>query len=237
MAKFRDILNYYRPYQSLAIFSIAAASFFEIVDLLVPYAIGQILNVLSGQPIDKVVQSAIALVANLTDLPQNKFLSLAVLLGLIFVVTVIRAPIQVWSSWWFHWYIALRSRSQQFQKSLEKILTLPLEFYDENNPGRIAGRVAKGLENHTWIYPEIAGQLIPKLLRILGIFVVIWLIEWRIGLLFLVSFVLILSFHLKDLQQIIEQERRLDNTWKILKAVTRKSSPILKQSKLLPPKL
>ena len=210
MAKFRDILNYYRPYRSLAIFSIAAASFFEIVDLLVPYAIGQILNVLSGQPIDKVVQSAIALVANLTDLPQNKFLSLAVLLGLIFVVTVIRAPIQVWSSWWFHWYIALRSRSQQFQKSLEKILTLPLEFYDENNPGRIAGRVAKGLENHTWIYPEIAGQLIPKLLRILGIFVVIWLIEWRIGLLFLVSFVLILSFHLKDLQQIIEQERRLD---------------------------
>ena len=210
MAKFRDILNYYRPYRSLAIFSIAAASFFEIVDLLVPYAIGQILNVLSGQPIDKVVQSAIALVANLTDLPQNKFLSLAVLLGLIFVVTVIRAPIQVWSSWWFHWYIALLSRSEQFQKSLEKILTLPLEFYDENNPGRIAGRVAKGLENHTWIYPEIAGQLIPKLLRILGIFVVIWLIEWRIGLLFLVSFVLILSFHLKDLQQIIEQERRLD---------------------------
>lgn len=210
MANFRDILNYYRPYWAIAIFSIAAASIFEIIDLLVPYAIGQILNVLSSQPVDSIVLWAIAFVANLTNLPQNKFLSLAVLLGLIFVVTVIRAPLQVWLSWWFHWYIALRSRSQQFQKSLEKILTLPLEFYDENNPGRIAGRVARGLENHTWIYPEIAGQLIPKLLRILGIFVVIWLIEWRIGLLFLVSFVLILSFHLKDLQQIIKQERRLD---------------------------
>ncbi len=210
MANFRDILNYYRPYWAIAIFSIAAASIFEIIDLLVPYAIGQILNVLSSQPVDGIVLWAIAFVANLTNLPQNKFLSLAVLLGLIFVVTVIRAPLQVWLSWWFHWYIALRSRSQQFQKSLEKILTLPLEFYDENNPGRIAGRVARGLENHTWIYPEIAGQLIPKLMRILGIFVVIWLIEWRIGLLFLVSFLLILSFHLKDLQQIIKQERRLD---------------------------
>lgn len=210
MANFRDILNYYRPYWAIAVFSITAASIFEIIDLLVPYAIGQILNVLSSQPVDSGVLWAIAIVANLTNLPQNKFLSLAVLLGLIFVVTVIRAPLQVWLSWWFHWYIALRSRSQQFQKSLEKILTLPLEFYDENNPGRIAGRVARGLENHTWIYPEIAGQLIPKLLRILGIFVVIWLIEWRIGLLFLVSFVLILSFHLKDLQQIIKQERRLD---------------------------
>ena len=86
-----------------------------------PYAIGQILNVLSGQNVDSGVVWAIALVADVTNLPQNKFLSLGVLLGLIFVVTVIRAPMQVWLSWWFHWDIALRSRSQQFQKSLEKI--------------------------------------------------------------------------------------------------------------------
>ena len=210
MAKFRDILNYYRPYQAIAIFSIAAASIFEIIDLVVPYTIGQILNVLSGQPVDSVVLWAIAGIANLTQMPQNQFLSLAVLLGLIFLVTVVRAPIQVWSSWWFHWDIALRSRSDQFQKSLEKILTLPLEFYDENNPGRIAGRVARGLENHTWAYPEVAGQLIPKLFRVLGIFVIIWLIEWRIAVLFLASFVLIISFTLKDLKQLMEQEQRLD---------------------------
>jgi len=67
-----------------------------------------------------------------------------------------------------------------------------LEFYDENNPGRIAGRVARGLANHTWTYPEIAGQLIPKLARVLGIFVIIWFIEWRIAILFLISFVFIL---------------------------------------------
>lgn len=210
MAKFRDILNYYRPYRSLAIFSIAAASFFEIVDLLVPYAIGQILNVLSGQPIDKVVQSAIAFVANLTHLPRNQFLSLAVLVGLVFLVTVVRAPIELWSTWWFHWSIALRSRRDQAQNAIAKILTLPLEFYDENNPGRIAGRVARGLENHTWTYPEIAGQLIPKLFRVMGIFVIILVIEWRIGLLFLVSFLFILGFSLKGLKQIMDQERRLD---------------------------
>lgn len=210
MAKFRDIINYYRPYWAIAVFSIAAASIFEIIDLVVPYGIGQILNVLSGQPLDEPVQNAIALTANLTQLPQNKFLSLAVLMGLIFVVTVVRAPIQVWSSWWFHWDIALRSRRDQFQKAIEKILTLPLEFYDENNPGRIAGRIARGLENHTWTYPEIAGQLIPKLFRVLGIFVIIWFIEWRIAILFLVSFVFILSFSLRDLKHLMDQERRLD---------------------------
>jgi ATP-binding cassette, subfamily B, bacterial len=210
MAKFQDILKYYDRYRAIAIFSIAAASIFEIVDLVVPYVIGQILNVLSGQPLDRPIQNAIATVANLTQLPQNRLLSLAVLMGLIFLVTVVRAPIQLWSTWWFHWDIALRTRRDHFKKTVAKILTLPLEFYDENNPGRIAGKIARGLENHAWTYPEIAGQMIPKLFRVLGIFVVILLIEWRIALLFLLSFVVILSLTLKDLSQLMEQERRLD---------------------------
>lgn len=210
MATFKDIVNYYRPYHAIAIFSIAAASIFEVVDLVVPYAIGQILNVLSRQPLDNPVESVIAFFSQVTGLPQNQLFSLGVLLGLIFVVTVIRAPIQLWSTWWFHWDIALRSRRDRARTTIEKILTLPLEFYDENNPGRIAGRVARGLENHTWTYPEIAGQLIPKLFRVLGIFIIILLIEWRIAVLFLVSFVVILGISLKDLKQLMEQERKLD---------------------------
>ncbi len=210
MAKFQDILNYYRPYQKVAIFSIAASSIFEIIDLVVPYVMGQILNVLSGQPLDRAVQNAIAVTGELTNTPPNRLLSLGVLLSLIFLVTVVRAPIQPWVSGWFHWDIALRSRRDQSQKALEKILTLPLEFYEENNPGRIAGRIGKGISNYTWTYPEVAGQLIPKLWRVVGIFALIWLIEWRIALLFLVSFVFILSFSLKNFQQLMEKERRLD---------------------------
>lgn len=210
MAKFADVVGYYRPYKTIALFSITAASVFEIIDLVVPYTIGQILNVLSGQRLDSPVQTAIATVATLTGIPANKILSLSVLLAIIFFVTVVRAPIQPWISSWFHWDIALRSRRDNSQKALEKILTLPLEFYDENNPGRIAGRVARGISNHTWTYPEVAGQLIPKLARVLGIFVIILLIEWRIAILFFLSFVLILSFSLKNLRDLIQVEERLD---------------------------
>ncbi|MEH1831161.1 MAG: ABC transporter ATP-binding protein [Nostoc sp.] len=210
MAKFRDILKYYDHYRALIIFSITAASVFEIIDLVVPYATGQILNVLSGQPLDRPIENAIAAISNLTQLPQNRLLSLGVLMSIIFLVTVARAPIQTWSTWWFHWDIALRTRRDNFTKTVIKILTLPLEFYDENNPGRVAGKISRGLENHTWGYPEIAGQLIPKLLRILGIFGIILLIEWRIAILFLISFVVILGFTLKDLNQLMEQERQLD---------------------------
>jgi len=210
MAKFADVVGYYRPYRTIALLSITATSVFEIIDLVVPYTIGQILNVLSGQSLDSPIQTAIATVGTLIGIPTNKILSLSVLLAIIFFVTVVRAPFQPWITSWFHWDIALRSRRDNFQKALEKILTLPLGFYDENNPGRIAGRVARGISNHTWTYPEIAGQLIPKLARVLGIFVIICFMEWRIAILFLLSFMLILGFSIKNLQEIMEKEERLD---------------------------
>jgi ATP-binding cassette subfamily B protein len=210
MAKFRDIVDYFRPYRGLSIFSITASSFYQVIDLVVPYAIGQILNVLSGQQLDRPIRGAIAILSDTINYPANKLLSLGVLLGLIFTVTVLRAPIEPWLTNWLHWDIALRARRIQSQKSIEKILTLPLEFFDENNPGRISGRVARGVGNHTWTYPEIAGQMIPKLLRVLAIFVCIWFIDWRIAILFLISFLVILGFTFRKLRRLIWHDHRLE---------------------------
>ncbi|HIK42636.1 ABC transporter ATP-binding protein [Thermoleptolyngbya sp. M55_K2018_002] len=207
---FRNILNYYRRYWGLSVFSITASSLFEVLDLAVPYAIGQLLNVLSGQPLDGPLQRFVARVGAMGDWDVGRSLSLVVLLGVIFLVTVVRAPIQAWLGVWFHWDIALRSRRDHTIRAIAKVLSLPLEFYDENNPGRISGRVARGLANHTWTYPEIAGQLIPKIVRVIGIFGVILLIEWRIAILFLISFVLILAFLLHNLRRLIKKEERLD---------------------------
>jgi ATP-binding cassette subfamily B protein len=210
MAKFQDLIRYYKFYWAIAVFSIVASSLFEIIDLAVPYAIGQILNVLSGQALDDVLQNLVNGIATAIGATSNQSLAIAVLLGIIFLTAVVRAPIQPWLGVWFHWDIALRTRRDHSGRTIAKILSLPLEFYDENNPGRIAGRVARGLSNHTWTYPEIAGQLIPKVFRILGIFAVIWLIEWRIAILFLASFVVILGFTLKTLKRIVGKEEVLD---------------------------
>jgi len=67
------------------------------------------------------------------------------------------------------------------------------------------------IESHTWTYPQIAGQLIPKLMRVLGIFLVICWIEWRISIAFGISFLLILIFMLKDLQDLMKREEKLDS--------------------------
>ncbi|MGV0108262.1 ABC transmembrane type-1 domain-containing protein [Nostoc sp. DSM 114160] len=117
MAKFQDIVNYFRSYWKVSVFSITASSVYEIIDLVVPYAIGQILNVLSAQPLDKPLQSAIATFSDITNYPVNKTLYLGVLLGLIFVVTVVRAPTQPWLTNWFHWDIAFRVASRKKRNS------------------------------------------------------------------------------------------------------------------------
>jgi len=210
MATFRDICNYYRQYHRLSLLSIGASSAFELIDLVVPYAIGQILNVLSGRGADRLIQGQISAIASLTGLPDNQQTALIVLLGLIFLVTVVKAPVQPWLGSWFHWFIPLAARRDQHRNAIQKILTLPLEFYDENNPGRIANRIAKGVENHTWTYPEVAGQLIPKLVRVFGIFVVILLIQWPIALFFIASFLMVLSFTLTKLKHLIDWEKNID---------------------------
>ncbi|MEM9212947.1 MAG: ABC transporter ATP-binding protein [Cyanobacteria bacterium P01_F01_bin.150] len=216
MATFRDLLRYFQDYRAIAIASIAASSLFEIIDLFVPYATGQILNVLAGGVIDPLTQSIVrhtaglGVIINGQPFAMTKGFILAVLLTIIFMVSVVRAPIQPWLGIWFHWSVPLRARRDQSHRVIEQVLSLPLEFYDEHNPGRIAGRVARGLSNHTWTYPQIAGQLIPKLLRVLGIFFVIWWLDGRIAFAFLISFITILSFTLKGLGRLIKREAVLD---------------------------
>jgi ATP-binding cassette, subfamily B, bacterial len=210
MATYRDIVRYFRGYWGISALTVAASSLFEILDLLVPYGIGQILNVLSKQPLDAPLLELIESIALILHQPSTPSFSLWVILGIIFVFSVVRAPIQPWIGSWFHWAIPLRARRDSAEKVLGKILTLPLAFYDENNPGRIAGRVARGLTNHTWEYPEVAGQFVPKLMRVLGIFVVILLLEWKIAIAFLLSFLIIFGYSLRGLRYIIKREAMLD---------------------------
>ncbi len=210
MINLQNILRYYRSYWAVALFSIAASSVFEMIDLTVPYIIGQLLNLLSQQSLDLPLQGLVHQSARWLQRPVDPTFSVNVLLAIIFVVTVVRAPIQPWIGTWFHWDIALRSRRDHTGKAIKKVLTLPLEFYDENNAGRVSGRIARGLSNHTWTYPEIAGQMIPKIFRVIGIFVLILLIDWRIALLFLFSFVLILGLTLKNLKRLVDKEKFLD---------------------------
>jgi len=209
----RRLRAYFHPHWPMAIGAMAAHSGLEILDLAVPYALGQIINVLSDQPLDgiarAVVQAIGAIIPSWLE-TRDRGLAIGVLLAIIFIVSVVRAPIQPWLTSWFHWIVAIRARHDRQGDAIAKILTLPLSFYDTHNPGRIASRITRGLENYTWTYPEVAGQLVPKLARVVGIFGVMLAIEWRIAIPFALSFGGVMWFALSGLQRIVMRERVVD---------------------------
>ena len=210
MQKFFSILGYYKHYWRITIFTAAMMSLFEVIDLVVPYATGQILNVIADQPVDGALQQLISRIADVFNQPVTEQFSLIVLVAIVGITTVGRAPIQPWVGGWFSWDTAFRARREHAEGALKKILTLPLDFYDENNPGRIAARVAKGLSNYMWTYPGITGQFIPKVVRIVGIFIVIGLIDWRIAAIVLLSVAGILLHSFFGLKDLSAKEEKLD---------------------------
>ncbi|MEL7071201.1 MAG: ABC transporter ATP-binding protein [Cyanobacteria bacterium J06581_3] len=210
MQKFLNVLGYYRDYWRITIFSAGIISIFQIIDLFVPYATGQILNIISQQSVDGVLQrliDRIAIAFNQTPSAQFSLWTLVVLVGLL---SILLSPLQPAIGGWFSWDTAFRARRDHAESALKKILTLPLEYYDENNPGRIAARVAKGLANFTWTYPGLVAMLIPKLIRILGVFILIALIDWRIALLVLLSVAGILLHSFFGLKELSAKEEKLD---------------------------
>ncbi|NEO91400.1 MAG: ABC transporter ATP-binding protein [Moorea sp. SIO3G5] len=210
MTSFKDIVKYYQSYWLQASVSIIATSLFKIFDLVLPYAFGQIISILSNKPLDILIQQAIKKIASIVGVQVNVSFSLWTLVSFIFLISVIRAPMQPWITNWFHWAIPLQARCEQSEKVIKKILTLPLSFYDENNPGRIAGRISRGITSHTWTYPDFAGEVIPTLVKVLGIFLIILVIEPGISIVFLLSFITILLFSLRKLRILIRQEDFLD---------------------------
>ncbi len=211
MTTLRDIVNYYRPYWSVASLTLVATSLFEIIDLVVPYAIGQTLNLVSQQPLDPGILALTEWAAGLTGMDPGTRLTLTVLMSLVLMATVLKAPIQPWLTHWLQWDVSFRARRDHYIDAHAKLLTLPLDYYDENNSGRISALVARGISNHMWTFPQIVGQLIPKLVRVTAIFLLILVTEWRIGLVFVISFIAIMGLSLQQLRRISYWEKRLED--------------------------
>lgn len=210
MAGLREIVKYYRPYWGRAVFSITASSTLELVDLISPYAMGQVFNVFSKQPVDQPVQTLVNWIAQHAGLTAGAPLTVGLLVTVIFLITVARAPIQPWLGHWFHWDVVLRAKRDYYRKAHEKLFALPLEFYDENNAGGLSARIGRGIANHTWTYPEIAGAFIPKSVRVLGIFFVILVLEWRIALAFGCFYAFIFWLNHRKLRELTHRNKLLE---------------------------
>ena len=209
LSPIQDIVKGHRSYWALAAICITVASLLELLNLVFPYAIGQVFNVLADQPPDQFLHQLFHWCAPFMGFTSERDQLLCVLLSAIFLVTVVRAPIQAWIENWYCWAIPILASRDDIKRAIAKILSLPLSFYDENNPGRILGLILQGVSSYTAVFPSMATQLLPKLVRVLGIVILMTLIEWRIALLFLVSFTFILGFSIQGTIAFVQHDKSL----------------------------
>lgn len=208
MKLLHSLLGPYKPYKKVAIFSVLSSSFLEMVDLGVPYLFGQMINLLSKQSVDPVTQWYMGAVGGL--LPQGAH-GIWALVALVLGVAILRGPVGPWLGPWFYWAIAFRVRNDNSQRAIAKVLGLPLEFFDEHNPGRIASRIAKGLSNETWTYPDLTGTVIPKTLRLVSTLVILALLEPRLAGFALLSFAVTYGHYMHKLKRLVKSDQALED--------------------------
>ncbi len=200
------LLKPFQEYTKLTFFAIIIWTIIQASELFLPYALGQIFTLLSHEYLDKILQSILTKIALLTQLPATEFVYLGITIGLIFVITIFIIPIPLGFVAWIAQEISCRASKELHGQTIKKVLTVPLSFYEKNNPGGLASMIAKGVENHAFTYQEFFEEIMPKLIKTLGIFLIIFWIEWRIALLFIFSFLVIVIYLYQRLAEIIERE-------------------------------
>ena len=212
MTFWKDIfLKPCRQYPILTTFTIVIWTIIQAAQLFVPYALGQIFTLLSHESLDRRLQNLISKIALLTQLPETKLVYLGIIIGLIFVMTIVIIPIPLGLGAWIPCEISCRVNYDLHCQTINKILTVPLSFYEKNNPGALASMSTKGIENYALTYEEFFEQTMPQLIRIVGIFMIISWIEWRIALFFILSFVVIVIYSYQITTKIIEKEALVES--------------------------
>ena len=200
------ILKPFWQYPIFIAFSIVTWTVVQAAQLFIPYALGQVFNLFSDQSLDQGLQNIISRIALLAQLSETKFIDLGIIIGLIFIITIIIIPIPLGLGAWIPYEISCRLHYDLYRQTLNKILTVPLSFYEKNNPGALASMVTKGIENYALTYEEFFEEIMPQLIRIAGVFIIINWVEWKIALFFLLSFVIIVIYSYRITTNIIELE-------------------------------
>lgn len=203
----RQVLKYYQSYIWSSILIIISSTFFSLLDLLVPYILGQILVVLLDKSTNDFIQTFVEKAADTFHAAPTKEFHLTLLLSGVGVLTIVRSSFQPWLVSWPSGKTALKARRDHLKRASRKILNLPLSFYAESNSGRVTGQIARGVSNYTWAYPKVVSEAIPKLIYVFLVCIYLGFVQKGILLLFMSSFFLVLYIGLKTLKRILAKER------------------------------
>ena len=171
MNKIKRFARYYKPHLGLFLLDIGCATLVAAVDVAFPL----LTNFLLKKLFPEIEQTGSAHLITL----------FAVMIGAIFTAYIVRAIMLYIVNYWGHLF-GVRVEADMRRDIFSHIQTLPFSFYDKIRTGKLLSRATTDLFEISELAHHGPEDLLISSLTVLGAFIAMFFIEWRIALAMLV---------------------------------------------------
>ena len=194
MNTFQKFIQYYKPYKKVFIFDLICAAFISLVDL----AYTQILRSLTKTLFLKDASTILK--------------TLPVIGGILFICYVFQAFCKYYVSCQGHIMGAQMERDMR-RKLFDHYENLSFSYYDQHNTGQMMSRLVSDLFDISEAAHHGPENLFISLVKIVGSFIFLFIIQWKLAIILLVIVLLMIFFSAKQNRRM--QATFLDNRRKI----------------------
>ena len=182
MNKIKRFAQYYKPHIGLFLLDIGCATLVAAIDVAFPL----LTNYLLKQVFPDIEKTGAAHLVTL----------FGVLIGAIFAAYVVRAIMLYIVNYWGHLF-GVRVEADMRRDIFSHIQTLPFSFYDRIRTGKLLSRATTDLFEISELAHHGPEDLLISSLTVIGAFIAMFFIEWRIALAMLVVMPFCIFFVMK----------------------------------------
>ena len=194
MNTFQKFIQYYKPYKKVFIFDLICAAFISLVDLAYPQILRSLTKTLFLKDASTILKT------------------LPVIGGILFICYVFQAFCKYYVSCQGHIMGAQMERDMR-RKLFDHYENLSFSYYDQHNTGQMMSRLVSDLFDISEATHHGPENLFISLVKIVGSFIFLFIIQWKLAIILLVIVLLMIFFSAKQNRRM--QATFLDNRRKI----------------------
>ena len=194
MSTFQKFIQYYKPYKKVFIFDLICAAFISLVDLAYPQILRSLTKTLFLKDASMILKT------------------LPIIGGILFICYIFQALCKYYVSCQGHIMGAQMERDMR-RKLFDHYENLSFSYYDQHNTGQMMSRLVSDLFDISEAAHHGPENLFISLVKIVGSFIFLFIIQWKLAIILLAIVLLMIFFSAKQNRKM--QATFLDNRRKI----------------------
>ena len=194
MNTFQKFIQYYKPYKKVFIFDLICAAFISLVDLAYPQILRSLTKTLFLKDASMILKT------------------LPIIGGILFICYIFQAFCKYYVSCQGHIMGAQMERDMR-RKLFDHYENLSFSYYDQHNTGQMMSRLVSDLFDISEAAHHGPENLFISLVKIVGSFIFLFIIQWKLAIILLAIVLLMIFFSAKQNRKM--QATFLDNRRKI----------------------